>query len=126
MDKLFYPELSYTITGICFSVHNLLGRYSREKQYGDAIESKFKEASIPYERERRIDKHGNIADFVIDSKILLELKAKQIVLKSDYYQVQRYLQSSGLRLGILVNFHRRYLVPKRVLLIETEYKRRFI
>lgn len=124
--KLFYPELSYTITGICFEIHNTLGRFSREKQYGDAIEDKLKDIQIPYQREHQIDAQGNIADFIIDNKILLELKAKRIVTRDDYYQTQRYLQSSGLKLGLIVNFHRQYLVPKRVLLIETEKKSRYI
>jgi GxxExxY protein len=128
MDKsshLFFPQLSYTITGICFEVHNTVGRYSREKQYADLLEQKLKSLRIPYKREVRIDTKGNIADFIIDNSILLELKAKQIVTKDDYYQVQRYLQCSQINLGIIVNFHRRYLAPKRIVRIDTERKQRY-
>ena len=129
MDKksrLIYPELSYLITGICFNIHNQLGRFSREKQYGDLLEQKLKDLKLPYKRECRIDDKGNIADFVIDEKLLLELKAKRIVSRDDYYQIQRYLQSSHLRLGLIVNFHRRYLEPKRIVRIETEKKQNFL
>ena len=44
--KVLYPELSYKITGILFNVHNELGSYAREKQYGDLIEEKLKESKI--------------------------------------------------------------------------------
>jgi len=40
-DKIFYPDLSYKINGILYKVHNRLGRYCSEKQYGDMIEELF-------------------------------------------------------------------------------------
>ena len=40
--ELIYPELSYAINGICFTVQNELGRFAREKQYGDAIATRLK------------------------------------------------------------------------------------
>lgn len=120
-EQLLYPELSYKITGILFSTHNDLGRYAREKQYGDLLESKFKENSIFYEREYHIGDSGDIVDFLIDGKILLELKAKRILTKEDYYQTQRYLQETGVSLGLLVNFRNEYLVPRRVIKIEKKF-----
>ena len=95
MRKIIYPELSYALTGICFNVHNELGRYEREKQYGDLLEEKLKEVKIPYKREFRIEKTGNTVDFLVDDKIIVELKAKPLILKEDYYQTQRYLQATN-------------------------------
>lgn len=118
-EKIFFPELSYSLVGICFSTHNELGRYAREKQYGDVIASKLKDAKISFEREYRIGSSGNIVDFLIDGKIILELKAKRIILKEDYYQMQRYLQEAGLRLGLLVNFRSEYLKPARIVRIDS-------
>jgi len=124
-EKLIYPELSYIITGFGFDAHNALGRYAREKQYGDFIEGKLKETKIPYERERRIEKTGNIVDFFVDEKIILELKAKPAISKDDYYQSQRYLQATGVKLALLVNFRNRFLKPIRVIRIDTDVRNKF-
>lgn len=122
---LIYPDLSYLITGILFAVHNEIGQYGREKQYGDLVENKLKESKIDYKREARIGDSGNIVDFLIENKVALELKAKRIILKQDYFQLQRYLQETGLKLGLLINFRSKYLKPARIVRIDTVNKRNF-
>ncbi len=121
-SKVLYPELSYKICGLCYEVHNERGRFLGERQYADALELKFKTHNIPYLREKSLkpafageENRRNIPDFLIDDKIVLDLKAKRIITKEDYFQMKRYLQSSGKSLGIVVNFRQKYLSPKRVL-----------
>lgn len=120
-EKIIYKDLSYKISGILFKVHNELGRYCREKQYGDALEKLLKEENVNFEREKELpvpmidNQYTNKVDFIIESKILLDLKAKSIILKEDYFQMKRYLDASGYRLGLIVNFRNNYLKATRVL-----------
>jgi GxxExxY protein len=117
--EVLYPDLSYQINGLCFAVHNKLGRFCREKQYGDELEIELKNNRIKYTREKRIceDKKftGNVVDFVVEDCIVLELKAKNILTKDDYYQIKRYLISHNRKLGLIINFRDTYLKPRRVL-----------
>ncbi len=117
--KVLFPELSYIIVGTLFSVHNELGQYAREKQYGDAIEQKLKEIKMPYARELSVGDSGNILDFVIDKKVVLELKAVRHITGEHYRQIQNYLQQTEFELGILVNFRAKYLKPERILRIHS-------
>lgn len=64
--------------GVLFNVHTEVGQYGREKQYGDVLERILKEKNIRFEREVRIGDSGNILDFIIEEKILLELKIGKI------------------------------------------------
>ncbi len=123
-EKLIYPELSYLLTGICFDTHNACGRFAREKQYCDFLEEKFKGLKINYKREHNISS-GNIVDFMVEEKIILEVKAKKLINQEDFYQLQRYLQSSNKRLGLLVNFRNRYLKPVRIVRIDTDARKKF-
>ena len=120
--EIVYPELSYKICGLCFSIHNQLGRYRNEKQYGDALESLLKENKVLYVREFSLPQsfdgeksRRNIVDFLVDNKIIIELKSREAVLKEDYIQMMRYLVSSNKKLGLVFNFRQKYLRPKRVL-----------
>ena len=122
-QKLIFPELSYEINGILFTVHNTLGRYCNEKQYADALEKELKQKGVSYKREFYIDQLSSVentekrnkVDFVVDDKIILELKAKRMLVREDYYQLRRYLDAAEFKLGLLVNFRDRYLRPKRIL-----------
>ena len=116
--EIIYKDLSYKLGGIFYAVHDVLGRYAREKQYGDLLERMLKEKCVEYEREKLISKTGedvNRADFVIENKIILELKAKPFINRDGYNQTKRYLEFSDLFLGIIINFQQKYLCPKRVI-----------
>lgn len=120
--NILYPELSYKICGLCFYIHNKLGRYRNEKQYADAFENLLKENEIKYARERPLPisfsgekNRRNIPDFIIDDKMVVDLKAKPLITKEDYFQLRRYLASYNKELGLIINFRQKYLYPKRVL-----------
>ncbi|MBI2086823.1 MAG: GxxExxY protein [Candidatus Zambryskibacteria bacterium] len=108
-----------------FEIHNQLGRYCREKQYGDALEKLLKLHNLEFKREKTApvelidNKSTNKVDFIVDNKIVLELKAKSILQKNDYYQIQKYLQASGHKLGFIVNFRNKYLKPIRIIRINS-------
>lgn len=125
-NKIIYPKLSYDIVGICFNIHNNIGRYAREKQYGDEIAKYFKEADIPFKRELVVGGTGNIIDFLVDEKVILEIKAKRFIVKEDYFQTQRYLQALNTKFGLLVNFREKYLKPIRIVRIDTNTKEKFV
>ncbi len=121
-SELIYPGLSYKICGFLFYIHNQLGRFKKEKDYADAVEIILKENNIQYLREARTD-NSLLAkrfglyklDFLVDNKVILELKSKTLLTKEDYYQLKRYLESKKLKLGLLVNFRDKYLKPKRII-----------
>ena len=120
--KVIFPDLSYKINGILFKTHNQLGNYCNEKQYGDLIEKLLRDNQIIFEREKILpvsfvgEKSGrNKVDFLIENKVVLEIKAKEVITKEDYYQLRRYLKAFNLKLGIIANFRLKYLHPKRIL-----------
>lgn len=122
LDKVVYPELSYALGGIFFKVSNELGCFCKESQYCTAIEKLLQEKGIKYKREFNIKSEKELikdnsdrADFIIEDKIVVEVKAKRVIGREEYNQVKRYLNSLNFKLGILVNFHQRYLTPKRIL-----------
>ena len=119
MKIIIYKNLSYQLNGIFFQIHNEYGRFLRERQCCDLLEEALEKNSIRYQREydlARLNKEflkGNRVDYLIEDKIIIEVKATSIITKEDYCQVLRYLQASNMRLGMIVNFRNKYLKAKR-------------
>ncbi|TGV03200.1 GxxExxY protein [Flavivirga rizhaonensis] len=124
MSDLIYKEEAYKIIGICMEVHNQLGKGFNEVVYADALEIELMDNGIPYSRERKfgITYKGNLlphkykADFIINDKIVLELKAINCLTTSNIKQTLNYLAVSKLKLGLLINFGEDSLKYKRIVL----------
>lgn len=122
MADLVYPELSYRIVGILFKEHSKLGNRYQEKYYQRAVEVALKDEDLSYKREIAVDLEFNevnigkyILDFLIEEKVVLELKAIPRLTRNDFKQVSNYLKAKNLRLGILANFRGEKLDYCRIL-----------
>lgn len=109
--EIAYPELSYKVVGLIFKIHNELGAGLREKSYEDALELAFKNEGLNYKRQIHCPIYFNgekvgsrFLDFLVDGKIILELKAGDKFSKANLNQINEYLKSNNLKLGILANF----------------------
>lgn len=119
---LIYPELSYQITGALFEVFEALGYRYKELHYQRALAKVLKETNIPFKEQVstpvmfRGEVIGRyIFDFLIDNKIVLEIKRGDNFQHEDIQQVVNYLKSANIKLGILARFSSKGVKTKRIL-----------
>jgi len=110
-DKVLYKELSYKIVGCFYKVFNALGPGHKEDIYQKALTIEFDNTGIKYVSKKRLSieyegkKVGTYEpDFIIDNKIIIEIKSVLTMPKVFEKQLYYYLKGSGYRLGYLVNF----------------------
>ena len=118
---LLYPELSYQIIGILFEVYNTLGYGYKEKYYQASITALLKSLGVKFKEQVLVEiKMGGeaiakgFADFIIEEKIIVEIKKGDSFRKDNIDQVSSYLKMTGLQLGILANFTSKGLLYKRI------------
>jgi GxxExxY protein len=120
-DKVLYAELSYKIVGLAMEVHNKLGFGFLEKVYENALMVLLRREEVPAKQQCPIkvffdrEEVGHYAaDIVVDSTILLELKAAESLTDAHRAQALNYLKATGLRLALLLNFGKRKLEYERL------------
>ena len=106
-------ELSKVVLDICFRIHKLYGPGLFESVYEEIFNYELIKTGIPFTRQQSIPLiHEEIrmdagfrADFIIDNKLIIELKSIEVLAPVHYKQVQTYLKLTGCKLGLLVNFN---------------------
>jgi GxxExxY protein len=121
-NKIIEKDLSYKIVGILYEVHTVLGGRYQEKVYQKAVEKLIIREKLSYKKELPVDllfegdKIGKYyLDFLIEDRVVLELKAVYRFHPEHYRQVQSYLKTNGVKLGILANFKGPKLFFTRIL-----------
>lgn len=110
-SHIIHRELSYKVVGILFDVYNELGYGYQEKYYEKAIARCLVLENIPFIKQTpyKISFRDEIIgryfiDFVIDNKIVLELKRGDYYSQKHIRQIKGYLAATGLQLAILAHF----------------------
>ena len=121
-NDLLYPELSFQIVGCAFEVHNELGFGFKESIYQKALALAFKEKNLSYLEQVhfQIKFKGQILakryfDFVVEDKIVVEIKKDDKFSKANIDQTIDYLKTSNLKLAILINFGKEGVIYRRLI-----------
>ena len=108
---LLYPELSYLIVGACQDVWKELGPAFKESVYQEALIRELSTRQIAFVSQCRVpvlykgERVGvYVPDFIIDDKILIEIKHVPFLTVKEKKQCWYYLKGTQYRLLLLINF----------------------
>ncbi len=119
-----FEALSGKVLGACIEVQRQLGRHCMEADYQRALGLELGKRGIQFQREFEIPiRYDGVivtrrrVDFLIwdqTDEMLLETKARKVILDEDIEQCLLYLQNGNYRLCLLVNFGEKPLGRKRL------------
>lgn len=125
ISSLKYSEFTQKIIGCAFEVHRTLGMGFTEIIYQRALAYEFQKAQLEFLKEVELDIFykdlqepigKRRADFVVENRILVEIKALSQLENSHTTQVLNYLRAFRLEVGLLINFGEKSLTFKRLVL----------
>lgn len=125
MADLKYKDITEKIIGASFEVHKFLGNGFQEVIYQRALAWELGQAGLSYSREieqeifyKELQEPIGTrrADFVVEEKVLVELKALVELEDVHLAQVLNYLKAYKLEVGLLINFGSKSLTFKRLVL----------
>ena len=105
-----------TVIGCAINVHRTLGPGFKERIYHTALRLEFESQGVSYESEKPIEVKyrqwkipGQKVDLIVAGIVLVEVKAVPRLRVIHRCQVQSYLKTTGLPIGLLMNFNARLL-----------------
>jgi GxxExxY protein len=118
---MLYKEITEKIIAASMNVHSALGSGFQEVIYQRALEIEMTSMQMKFEREKELPIfYKNIqvgtrrVDFLVESKIMVELKATVELSNSNLAQAINYLEAYKVEIGLLINFGTPSLQFKRV------------
>lgn len=112
MGNLLYEDEVFRIRGAVFEVYKEMGPGFLEAVYQECLEREFALAQVPFAAHCALNltyKGQSLTqiykpDIICFGKIIIELKAMPAIAPEHKAQILNYLKTTGLRLGLIVNF----------------------
>ena len=106
-------ELATIAVDLCYRIHKGLGPGLLESVYEEAFAYELTRSGIDYTRQEPIKvwydgvllNVGFRADFILEEKLLIELKSIERIEKIHHKVILNYLRILDLKLGLLINFN---------------------
>ncbi|MEP2671283.1 MAG: GxxExxY protein [Cyclobacteriaceae bacterium] len=121
-EEYKYSDITEKIIGCAMKVHNTLGNGFQEVIYQRALAIELEKTKLLFTRElempiyyENIEIGTRRVDFLIEDKIILELKAVTSLDKVHLAQALNYLEAFKLEIGLLINFGNTRLEFKRLI-----------
>jgi GxxExxY protein len=121
-----YNELSYRVIGAAIEVHRHLGPGFPESAYEEALAIELRHRGVGFRRQSELPifyKEHRVGqmrlDFLVEDRLVLELKAVDSIAQVFRAQVLSYLRAGGFALGLLINFNVPRLRDGIIRIIET-------
>ncbi len=118
---LVHVDLCYQIMGVLFDVWKNVGYGHKEKLYQKAIAQGLKASGLRFREQlpAKVYYAGTAIgmyyfDFLIEDKIVLEIKVREYFSKNDITQLYSYLRTKNLKLGLIAHFTRSGVKFKRI------------
>ena len=124
-EHLKFKDITEKIIGSAYEVHKYLGNGFQEVIYQRALAWELSHAGLDFVREIEQDIFykelpdplgTRRADFVVEGKVLVELKALKELEDVHLAQILNYLKAYRLEVGLLINFGSKSLTFKRLVL----------
>lgn len=123
VQDFLYEELSSKVIGAAIEVQKNLGTGFLEAVYQEALEYELNLRKIPFLSQVELKIHYKDItlkqtykpDFVIDNRMIVEIKSEKALTQIDEAQLHNYLNVTGMKLGLLLNFRKAKLEIKRII-----------
>jgi GxxExxY protein len=108
-----HAGLTRNIIGAAIDVHRAPGPGLLESAYEACLAHELHERRMRFDRQVELPvsykecrvKCGFRADFIVGERVIVELKAVDRILPIHEAQLLTYLRLTGIRIGLLINFH---------------------
>lgn len=119
--ELLHRDLTEKIIGIFYKVYNELGYGFLEKVYHNAMCLELSKNNLQFEKEKKINVFYDnevvgeyYADLLIENKVIVEIKAAELLKEEFEYQLVNYLKATKIQVGLILNFGKKAEIKRKI------------